>query len=109
MKKPTTVAPKVRLARRGGLAPSTKPVCRICGKAVLYGNLTCSLVCDTMRTERQQENAAALEQAGFVRDLNTPNVFSKDGIAMTLEVIEGVGLERAIRNHAIAAEARNVP
>ena len=83
-----------------------KPVCVVCGKRVLYGNLTCSLACEAVRNQRQQEHVEALEQAGFVRDPETPNVFSKDGIAMTLELVEGVGLEKAIRNHAIAAEAR---
>lgn len=82
-----------------------RPVCRVCGQPVVNGNLYCSKACGEGRTSHRA-TAAALEARGFVRDPETPNVFLKDGVGMTVEHVAHVGLEQALKQHGHAAEAR---
>lgn len=84
----------------------SKPVCRICGGHVLYGDLHCSLGCALVHSATTSGAIAELKRQGFVKDPETPNIYLKDGVATTLEHIHHVGLEKAIQHHAQAAQIR---
>lgn len=81
------------------------PVCRVCGNAVVNGNLYCSHACGDGRVSHSA-TAQALEHRGFVRDAETPNVFLKDGIGLTVEHVAHVGLEQALKQHGHAVGVR---
>lgn len=78
--------------------------CRLCGAPVLHGNLYCSAKCGKRSTEQWKTAIARLESEGFVADPNTPNIYRKDGIAVTLERIMHVGMDTALLQHRQAAE-----
>lgn len=80
------------------------PICRACGGKVLYGNLYCSKECGQQHSAERL--VPELEAQGFVRDENTPNIFRKNGIAITLEATRHVGLETALRQHEHAQSQR---
>jgi hypothetical protein len=88
------------------------PVCRICGGAVVHGNLYCSAACGRRKQEQNEASAAALLDAGFERDAETVNVYRRDGVSITLEYIDHVGLDKVLSHHetvtAIRAHALGV-
>jgi len=77
------------------------PACRTCGGAVLFGNLYCSKLCG----QQMKVHAADIVAAGFVQDSDVPNVFRKDGVAITTEQVMHVGLDKALQLHAHATDA----
>jgi hypothetical protein len=82
------------------------PTCKICGGEVMYGNLYCSAKCGHIATGEFLTAEVALTTAGFVQDAEALNTYRKDGVAVTLEHIDHVGLEEAIQHHATVAAIR---
>jgi hypothetical protein len=89
-----------------------KPVCLVCGGAVVHGNIYCSVKCAKQKQEENEANAAALVDAGFVQDTDTPNVYRRDGVSITMEHINADGMEKVLSHHetvtAIRAHALGV-
>lgn len=80
-----------------------KPVCRVCGKKVLYGNLHCSLKCEKAEADQKAAFIESLKANGFEQDPKTPNIYRKGGVAVTLERGRHVGLEKTLQHHAQAS------
>jgi len=49
------------------------------------------------------EHRKALTNAGFVQHPEIPNVWNKDGVAITEEQVKHVGFQKAVRQHGSAA------
>lgn len=79
-----------------------KPVCRTCGGKVLYGDLFCSKACGQAPKQAHEQ----LKAAGFEPDATAPNIYRKDGVAVTVEAVHHVGLAKTLRAHAHAAQGR---
>lgn len=77
------------------------PVCRICGKPVVNGNLYCSYACGQVPKAARVQ----LQDAGFVQDATAPNIWLKDGVAVTVESVNDIGLEAVLRQHGAVANA----
>lgn len=82
------------------------PVCRVCSGKVQYGNLHCSVACAKAEEDHAAALIESLKENGFEQDAKTPNVYRKDGIAVTLEQTRHVGLEKALQHHQQAAQAK---
>lgn len=80
---------------------SRQPICRICCGRVLHGNLYCSEQCGEGKVSHSAVRKA-LAHRGFTVDPDTPNVYLKDGVALTLEHINHVGLGQALIQHDAA-------
>lgn len=78
------------------------PVCRTCGGKVLFGNLFCSKACG----QKPKEAHSQLVEAGFEPDPYTPNIYRKDGVAVTAEQVNHVGLAKTLLIHGHATEAK---
>ena len=91
----------IRIQKPGG----KKPKCRFCGSPVLYGNLFCSAKCGANDKTFRAQDVKALEAQGFVQD-KIPNIYRKDGVAVTLEHVAHVGLEKALQLHQQATQAQ---
>lgn len=78
-------------------------MCRQCGGRVAYGNLVCSAGCGAVAEKERATIEAALHAAGFLRDDAIPNIYRKDGVAVTVEHVTHVGMDRALAQHAAAA------
>lgn len=79
-----------------------RPVCRVCGGKVLYGNLYCSKACG----QKPKEAHSLLLASGFEPDPYTPNIYRKDGVAVTVEAVNHVGLEKTLLSHQHATQAK---
>lgn len=75
------------------------PVCRTCGGKVLYGNLYCSQACGKLKKATDQANADQLVKQGFSQDPDTPNIFVKDGVAVTLDHVAHIGITKTLSRH----------
>lgn len=78
-----------------------KPVCRTCGKPVLYGNLYCSYACGQAPKAAHEQ----LQAQGFTQSEAAPNIYTRDGIAVTTEQVNYLGIEAAMRVHRATVEA----
>lgn len=76
--------------------------CRSCDKPVLFGNLYCSKACG----QKPKEAHSKLIDAGFEPDPYTPNIYRKDGVAVTVEQVNHVGLAKTLLLHRHATEAK---
>lgn len=76
----------------------TPPKCRVCGASVVNGNLYCSYACGQV----PKQVRAQLEAEGFERDAETPNIYRKDGVAVTTEHVHYVGISKALQLHSQA-------
>ena len=85
-------------------APKLKPVCRVCAGPVRHGNLYCSELCGKYDYAQLENHAFYLKKRGFVEA--GPNIYHKDGAAVTLEGVRHVGLSETLNQHA-AALGRN--
>ena len=79
-----------------------RPVCRVCTGKVINGNLYCSKACG----QKPKEVHAQLVAAGYEPDPDTPNIYRKDGVAVTTEQVNHVGLAKTILHHQHAAQAK---
>lgn len=75
-----------------------QPLCRICRGPVAHGNLYCSEQCGEGKVSHLAVRKA-LEHRGFTVDPDMINVYLKDGVALTLEHINHVGLGQALIRH----------
>jgi hypothetical protein len=87
------------------------PRCKRCGGAVKYGDLHCGVKCRDAMKLLALEHEAALRAAGFVRHAKAPNVWLKDGVAVTRERMAKRGMDKTLVDHAavvaqIAANAQ---
>ncbi len=78
-----------------------RPVCRTCGKPVLYGDLYCSRECGQAPKVAHEQ----LRAQGFTQSAETPNVYTRDGIAVTVEQVSYMGIDAALRVHRATVEA----
>lgn len=78
-----------------------RPVCRTCTRPVVFGNLFCSKACG----QKPKEVKSQLLDAGFEPDPYTPNIYRKDGVAVTTEQVNHVGIDKALLHHTHAVEA----
>jgi hypothetical protein len=85
-----------------------RTVCLVCGGPVVHDNLYCSAKCGEGRLSHSATREA-LDKRGFKVDNETPNIYLKDGVALTLEHVNHVGLDKAIIQHdaAVAIRARS--
>lgn len=90
------MAKTVTSGRRGAT-----PVCRVCSGRVVNGNLYCSKACGQVPKEAHSK----LLEAGFEPDPYTPNIYRKDGVAVTVEQVNHVGIDKTILLHQHATEA----
>jgi len=81
------------------------PVCKRCGGKVLHGNLYCSEACGKIVKAADRANAEQLTKHGFEQDPETPNLWRKDGVAVTLEHVRQIGVPKAIEHHFHAVGA----
>lgn len=91
---------------------SKKPLaCRHCGSKfprAAGAGLFCGSDCQ-MQHEAYTENATFdLKAAGFEQHPETPNIWHKDGVAITEEQVKHVGFEKAVRQHGSAAAEHEV-
>lgn len=70
--------------------------CKVCGKPTKYGNLFCTPGCAKAHDEKSAAHAEMLKSAGFEQ---RHNIFTKDGVSVTLERTIHVGIDEAIRQH----------
>jgi len=78
------------------------PVCRTCGGAVVHGNLFCSKQCGQAPKAAHEQ----LRAQGFVQSAGVPNVYVRDGVAVTVEHVNAIGIDAVLRHHRTAVEAR---
>lgn len=69
---------------------------------MLFGNLFCSEACG----QKPKEAHAKLLAAGFEPDPYAPNIYRKDGVAVTVEQVNHVGIDKTILHHSFAVEAQ---
>jgi hypothetical protein len=85
---------------------SKKPLaCRHCKKPfrrAAGAGLECGSDCEQAYINAMDAHRKALSAAGFVQHPETPNVWHKDGVAITEEQVKHVGFEKAIRKHTSA-------
>lgn len=79
--------------------------CRTCGAKTLYGDLFCSVKHQVEWEENRKAWEEHLISIGFEKDRATPNIFRKNGVAVTTEHISHVGLDQAILDHANSIRA----
>lgn len=84
--------------------PKAKPVCMTCTGPVKYGALYCSDECEAQNDNGHWDSGKALEQKGFKRDGETPNLYIRDGVAVSLERVKAVGLDKAVLQHSHVAK-----
>lgn len=89
-----------------------KPVCKLCGGPVVHGNLYCSMQHDASLEDKRRTHEIELKEAGFVQDAEALNVYRRDGVSITLEHVDHVGLDKVLSHHetvtAIRAHALGV-
>lgn len=83
------------------------PKCR-CGGAAKYGNLHCSVKCSEAAQALAVEHESALHTAGFVQHATAPNMWVKDGVAVTRERVAKLGLAKTVVEHATVVAQRGV-
>jgi hypothetical protein len=66
---------------------------------VKHGNLFCTVKCGESHAEKQVFHHEQLTENGFEQDPNTPNIYRKNGVAITLERTLHVGVSEAIKQH----------
>ena len=86
---------------------SKKPVCRTCTGPVQYGALYCCDWCEAHHDNKSFDFTRALKAEGFIQDERTPNVFHRDGIAVTLETAKRLGMAQTLVRHSHAKHARS--
>lgn len=99
--------PTERHAQRGGVhhLHCHGPKCGNAFRAVAGADLHCSPKCRKDDEKHLERSAASLAARGFKRSTKAPNVFTKDGISITLEQVKVHGLKETIRLHADAAKS----
>jgi hypothetical protein len=85
--------------------PALRPKCRICQQPAPYGDLHCGPGCAKLAAQLEAGLTAKLEAAGFARHAAIPNVYVKDGVGVTLEMVNHVGLAKALAQHGHAVAA----
>lgn len=72
-----------------------------------YGNNFCTVACAREHEKKQVFHVQQLEEHGFEQDPQTPNVYRKGGVAVTLERTMKCGVQQSIQQHghALAANA----
>lgn len=86
--------------------PKAQPVCMYCTGPVNYGALFCSPECEAMVDDKHFDHGKHLESKGFERNGDTPNLYVKDGVALSLEHIRAVGLDKALLHHQFSVDAK---
>lgn len=85
---------------------SKKPLaCRHCGKQFARAagaGLFCGKDCEDAHCSAMDDHRKSLTDAGFVQHPETPNIWHKDGVALTEEQVKHVGFEKAVRQHGSA-------
>jgi hypothetical protein len=83
-------------------------VCRnpVCGRETPRGALYCCATCFKVYSDLQQRTREELVAAGFTQHGETPNVFEKDGVLVSLEQVMKHGIDEAYEKaaHAIQSE-----
>lgn len=77
--------------------------CHGCGSGFPHkpgADLFCSEKCRKRQEKKVQQTAATLAAKGFKRSSKAPNVFTKDGVSITLEQVLTNGLKETIAAHA---------
>jgi len=62
--------------------------------------LCCGPGCEDKYKATTEQNRKALADAGFVQHPETPNIWHKDGVAVTEEQVKHHGIEKTIHLHA---------
>jgi hypothetical protein len=62
--------------------------------------LFCGKDCEDAHCAAIEDNRKQLTDAGFVQHPETPNIWQKDGVAVTEEQVKHVGFEKAVQLHA---------
>lgn len=76
-----------------------------CGRAFRHEpgvGLFCSMKCEKRHEKEREKIAAQLAKRGFSRNKKAPNVFTKDGVSITLEQVLFHGFKETIVKHATA-------
>jgi hypothetical protein len=82
--------------------------CRSCGRQHTGdGNLHCSKGCANDYAQASEQAVKALTAEGFSRDTSTPNLFWRDGAAVSLEQVIHEGIKQAVAAHSRAVSARS--
>lgn len=91
------------------MTPGKVLACRSCGAvgSIQSGaDLICGPECAADYATAGTEAVAALTQEGFSRDTTTPNLFWKDGVAVSLEQVVHEGFEKSVAAHQRSVAAR---
>ena len=75
-----------------------KPTCSICGAETQYGNLYCSVQHAAAIDDKHWTAARDLKAAGF-EPTDTLNIFTKNGVSVTLERTVSLGVDKTILQH----------
>ncbi len=89
---------------------SKKPLaCRHCGtqfRRSAGAGLFCGDNCELAHDKANASNRESLLSAGFTQHEETPNIWVKDGVAVTEEQVKHQGLVKALHKHAGAVHER---
>lgn len=83
--------------------------CHHCGKAFRHQpavGLFCSLRCEKQYAADRAKAGQQLGAKGFTVNKKAPNVFTKDGVSITLEQVKVHGLKETLNLHAAAAKVQ---
>ncbi len=70
-----------------------------------YGaDLFCSKECEAGHQVKLDEARAQLATAGFEQHAETPNIFTKGGVAITIDQVIHEGIEETLARHAAALD-----
>lgn len=87
--------------------PPRMKKCHQCNARILHAQLVDGLYCSKACRDQHQKDHDALEQSvrayGFTQHPDAPNVFLKDGVALTAEEIKHHGITKSLQLHATRA------
>jgi hypothetical protein len=82
--------------------------CRTCGRSFLHkpgAGLHCTTKCEENYADAIADAKQCLEAAGFVVSPAAPNLYVKNGVAVTIEQVIHEGLEETLAAHDAAVAA----
>lgn len=86
---------------------SKKPLgCHHCGKPFRRApgaGRFCGDTCEKAHAAAMDQHRKSLTDAGFLQHSETPNLWLKDGVAISEEQVKNIGFEKAMRKHQSAA------
>lgn len=85
--------------------PQKPPVCHHCGKPVPRehgGDLTCGPDCRSRFLSAREASSTELRALGFTEHAETPDLWGKDGVHISIDQVIREGLEETLARHAEA-------